>query len=72
MSFHLRTLLLTETTWDDLKGPAEAELRSLPSIAVAFNAVCGEASLTTFNTFCFFCELSHEVSCADQLVAFSQ
>ena len=45
MSFHLGILLLTEAPWDDLQGPEETELKSLFSIAVAFNAVCGEASL---------------------------
>ena len=45
ISFHLGTLLLTEAPWDDLKGKEETELKSLFSIAVAFNAVCGEASL---------------------------
>ena len=46
MPFHLRTWELTENTWDHPEGPAEAELKSISSIAVAFNALCSEASLT--------------------------
>ena len=60
MSFHLETLLSTEATWDNLNGPAEAEMKPISSLHCSCIKCSVQLSFfglidsVNFNIFIFF------------------